>query len=220
MNLKVLLFSLLGAFFATTALVWLMSVLVSPEIREAQEKRKTIILGSVDLVDPVIKNKPKPKEKPPEEQSITEPTPPKMAPPKQAPAQKVAINDLFDFADPQVQGLNASDLAVNPLNIAPQSLGQTPSFSRSAQVIIQVQPVYPNSALKRNIVGFVKVDFVLDEQGRAKDIQILESRPEGIFERAVLKSVNKTKYQPVIENGEVVQIRVSQGFCFKDPLCL
>jgi len=104
MNLKVLLFSLLGAFFATTALVWLMSILVSPEIREAQEKRKTIILGSVDLVDPVIKKKQKPKEKPPEEQPITEPTPPKMAPPKQAPAQKTAINDLFDFADPQVQG--------------------------------------------------------------------------------------------------------------------
>ncbi|MCJ8314496.1 MAG: energy transducer TonB [Saccharospirillaceae bacterium] len=220
MNLKVLLFALLGAFLATVSLVWIMSILVSPKIHESEQKRKIIILATVDLVEPIVDHKPKNKEKPPEQPPISQPTPPKLATPTQAPAQKTAINDLFDFNDPQIEGLNTAGLAVNPLNIAPESLGQTPSFSRDAQVIVQVQPVYPISALKRNIIGFVRVDFIIDEQGRAKDIQIIESRPQGVFDRAVLKAVKKTKYQPVIENGKVIQVRVSHGFCFKDPLCM
>jgi len=105
------------------------------------------------------------------------------------------------------------------LNIAPESLGQTPSFSREAQVVIDVIPVYPISALKRNITGFVSVDFLINEQGRAEDIQIIESKPEGVFERPVIKAVKKTKFQPVIENGEIIKVRSSRLYCFKDESC-
>ena len=215
MNVKVLLFSLLGALLATTALVLLMSVLVSPDIREAQEKRKTIILGSVDLIDPVIKNKEKPKETPKQEQPVSEPTPPTMAPPKQAPTQKTAINDLFDFADPQIQGLNSSDLAINPINSAPTNLNQTPSFSREAQVVIRSLPVYPQSAKKRNISGYVKIGFIIDGNGKAYDIQILESEPAGVFDRVSIKAVQKTKFQPVVEGGEIIKVEQFSTYTFE-----
>ncbi|WP_422379394.1 TonB family protein [Marinicellulosiphila megalodicopiae] len=191
-----------------------MAILVIPKIHEGEQKRNTLSLATVDLIEPVIEEKKKLKEPPPEDPPINQPTPPKITQPQQAPTPKMEMDNLFDFADPLINGLQTGDLAINPINAAPANLGQTPSFSRSAQVIVPVTPVYPMSALKRNITGKVQVDFIIDTNGRAKNIQIIESIPEGIFDRSVLKAVNQTKYQPVIESGEVLQERVTQLFLF------
>ncbi|WP_158379881.1 TonB family protein [Candidatus Williamhamiltonella defendens] len=59
----------------------------------------------------------------------------------------------------------------------------------------KVKPVYPARALAFRIEGKVKVQYDIDDQGRVKNIRLLESDPPHIFERNVKTAMKKWKFQ-------------------------
>jgi|GEM_PF-413386 len=62
-------------------------------------------------------------------------------------------------------------------------------------------PDYPLVALRKGIEGFVVAEFNLDKNGNAINPRIIESVPTGIFDRAVLRAVEKFVYCPEIVDG-------------------
>jgi len=72
--------------------------------------------------------------------------------------------------------------------------------------IVKVAPVYPRRALSRGIEGYVIVEFVVGKQGSVRDPKVIESNPQGIFERAAMDAVLKFKYKPRMVNGEPAEV--------------
>ncbi len=76
-------------------------------------------------------------------------------------------------------------------------------------------PDYPPSAKRRNIEGWIKIKFVVDEQGRVHKVSVLAAEPEGVFEQSVLRCVNTWRFKPGTIKGTAVKVLVEQTITFK-----
>lgn len=82
-----------------------------------------------------------------------------------------------------------------------------------------VNPRYPLYAAKNHIEGFVVFVFDIDSEGSPKNIRLLTSEPEGVFERHALASIEQWKFKPKYENGVPVtqeDMRYTLEFKFAD----
>jgi len=71
--------------------------------------------------------------------------------------------------------------------------------------VSRMQPVYPMSAKRRNIEGWVSVRFVVDEQGEVEDVTILDEKPPGVFDKAVIDCVSDWRFRPGTIGGVPVR---------------
>ena len=84
--------------------------------------------------------------------------------------------------------------------------------------ILKVQPIYPQKALERGQVGWVVVEFTVDEIGRVIDPIVIDNcvivqtrqmigcddNPGRTFNRSALAAAAKFKYKPKILDGEAI----------------
>ena len=72
-------------------------------------------------------------------------------------------------------------------------------------VISRIPPVYPPHAKHRGVKGWVRVRFVVREDGRVTDIAIQESEPAGVFDASVARSVAGWRFKPGTVAGTPVK---------------
>ena len=82
-------------------------------------------------------------------------------------------------------------------------------------VLTRVPPVYPFSAKRRGVEGWVKVRFVVDEQGSVRDVSVVEAKPPGVFDQSVIRCVNGWRFRPGTVGGVEVKTRVETTIRFK-----
>ncbi|WP_161629947.1 energy transducer TonB [Desulfogranum mediterraneum] len=70
--------------------------------------------------------------------------------------------------------------------------------------LARIPPVYPLRALRRGIEGWVRVRFLVDQQGQVGSIQVVAAEPAGVFEQSVLRCVAKWQYRPGTVEGVAV----------------
>lgn len=75
----------------------------------------------------------------------------------------------------------------------------------SAKPIERVPPKYPVSMARSNMEGWVRVSFVVDENGAVVDPIIHDSSGLKAFEKSALKAVKQWRYEPAMLNGEPVE---------------
>jgi protein TonB len=111
-----------------------------------------------------------------------------------------------------------------PLTVAsftPPESGPTPGPRGAAMSegealpIVKVRPVYPRSAISRGIEGHVLVRFTIDTLGRVTDVEVLEARPRGVFERAAVQAVERFRYKPRVVNGQATPVSVQHRLTFE-----
>lgn len=189
-----------------------------------KEQGFKINLAEVNLVD-FIRLKEKPEQlKPKEEIEEIEQPPPEQEPPPP------------EITEPQIEQAQTAemDLALPEINV-PLSLSGTPylgDFSKSTQrksigkpsrpkidtnvvPTLRIPPVYPARALRSGIEGVVTVEFTIATDGSVKDPVVIKAKPAGLFNRAVLKSIAKWKFNPDIIDGKPVEKRARQDVKFK-----
>jgi protein TonB len=66
---------------------------------------------------------------------------------------------------------------------------------------VRVEPVYPNRALARGIEGFVDLAFDITGAGGTTNIRVIDADPQGVFERAAMRALQKWKYKVPLEDG-------------------
>lgn len=66
-------------------------------------------------------------------------------------------------------------------------------------------PVYPAQAARDCVEGYVTLEFSVGPDGCATSIQIVDSVPEGIFNRAAQQSLSTWKFDP--SEGDLGQRR-------------
>jgi protein TonB len=72
------------------------------------------------------------------------------------------------------------------------------------QVIVRVPPLYPYRAREQGIEGAVQIKMLVNADGTIGQVIILDARPKGLFEDAVLKAVPQWKFSPGKIEGEAV----------------
>ncbi len=117
---------------------------------------------------------------------------------------------------PKIQNFSLPrlDLEINPelkvgLNIPPPKL-EIPKMYTEGDVdqapmpLSCIKPFYPYRARRMGITGKVIVKFLVDEKGEVKKIKIVDAKPKGVFERAVLSAVRHWRFLPAKEGGKTV----------------
>jgi protein TonB len=76
--------------------------------------------------------------------------------------------------------------------------------------ILQFEPpVYPNRALTRGTQGWVDLEFVVDRDGRPRDLAVTGAEPEGEFDAAALTAAETYVFVPFELDGRTYERRVS-----------
>jgi len=77
-----------------------------------------------------------------------------------------------------------------------------------------VAPRYPRSAERRNISGWVDVVFTVRTDGSVADVEIVGSEPGDTFVESATRAVEKWEFEPVVEDGQVVDKRAGVRMMF------
>jgi periplasmic protein TonB len=97
-----------------------------------------------------------------------------------------------------VQQLAASKAAPAAPDLAALAAKLTPTRT--------VAPEYPQDALTRQISGSVLLTFTVDASGATRDIEVVQSTPPGVFDRAAITAVHHWRYVPTLFNGAPIAV--------------
>jgi periplasmic protein TonB len=74
---------------------------------------------------------------------------------------------------------------------------------------------YPKKAIKKNIQGVVRVQFLVDKAGNISEVMALNDPGGGLAEESVRIIANGPKWRPAEQNGKKVIYRHIQALTFK-----
>jgi protein TonB len=76
-------------------------------------------------------------------------------------------------------------------------------------------PQYPLSAARNGIEGRVLLRFMVDTDGKAKNPEVVEADPEGVFEESMLANIKQFEFMPATLAGEPVPCMVNYTIWFE-----
>ncbi len=145
--------------------------------------------------------KPKPKKEPPK---------PKVNIQKNVKVtKKPLIHEKIDMDLP----LNLS--AVSALGDASVSAFGGREISTNVIPLARINPIYPKRAKMMKKEGYVKMEFTITTFGTVKDVEVVESNPEGLFDSSAKRAILKWKFRPKLEEGQAVEQRAMLQIDFK-----
>jgi len=124
-------------------------------------------------------------------------------PAKGADAGEVAAESTAAAATPE-------PAADEPIDVRDQQPVSISSLNR----VKYVSPKYPRAAQRRNQSGWVDVVFTVSEEGTVKDLVVRDSEPGDLFIDAALKAVEQWEFEPIVEDGQVVEKRAGVRMMF------
>ncbi len=202
--------SLLAALAVLLNLVLFM--LMSAMIRHSQMRLGDMeVVSLVDFIRTQVQEPPPPPEKrrsapePPEPAPLT-PLPLLSRPPpvSRTPFRVVAPRVDLDL-QLQLDGGPYMGELLSPSVISAQQL--TP--------LVTMPPLYPPSARARRLEGYAEVEFTVTENGSVTHVQVVDSDPAGVFDRAAERAVRRWKFQAHAVDGEATAVRARQRINFQ-----
>ena len=119
-----------------------------------------------------------------------------------------------DTDDTQTETIDAADSQSAALESGSAALNMTPTTVSELKRTKYVAPKYPRAAQRRNLSGWVDVVFTVDSSGLVKDVEARNSEPGDTFVASAIKAVEKWEFEPVIENGKVIEKRAGVRLMF------
>ncbi len=200
-------FSGVGGIIAALALLWLMQVMVIKDDDRVKIRSQRPVMEFVRLSRPPktrIKQREMPEKPPP-----PEPPPPQMPELNPAIAKPAMIAPDIAMAMPE---LNAS--AMNFTGPYVGAVSQGPP-DRDFMPLSRIPPRYPYRAKRKKTEGWVKVSFIITEQGRVHNAVVIDAQPKGVFDKAALQAILKWKFKPRITNGKPRKAHADQVINFR-----
>ncbi|MGH8300948.1 MAG: energy transducer TonB [Steroidobacteraceae bacterium] len=78
-------------------------------------------------------------------------------------------------------------------------------------------PEYPDRALNNRVSGSVTVQYVVNKKGYTTDVEIIDSTPPGVFDRAATDAIKRWRYKPARYEGAPVEVPVRTRIRFELP---
>ncbi len=157
------------------------------------------------------------KQEKPKPQKQVEKVKPKPRPRASRPAPPISgLDSSLSGIDMSLLGFG-NDMA----GIDETLLGKTEaSVMTEDSVDTQPQPktrgrfIYPKSAKKRGVQGFVVLSLLIDVDGSVDKVQVLESSPVGVFDEAAVAGIKSWRFAPAQYQGAPVKAWAKQNIRF------
>ncbi len=115
-----------------------------------------------------------------------------------------------------LQGDFSVDFAMSGPAVAEFKVFELNEVDQPPSATYQAAPVYPRSMERSGVSGQVVVMFIVDEEGRPRDVSIREAS-HSAFEQPAREAVLRSRFKPSIKDGKVVAVRVMMPYRFKAP---
>lgn len=86
-----------------------------------------------------------------------------------------------------------------------------------ATAVKAVPPIYPLSAALRGTGGRVTLAFIIDAQGKARYIRVIDSRPAGIFDEYAEAALKQSVFHPRYAAGTPAPSQARFTYLFRVP---
>ena len=147
---------------------------------------------------------------------------PAPAPPEPTPTEVEAARTeaaATNAAAAAAKAAAARAAAPPPVAAAPAPTPEPPpqpqGESRDVVVVTPVAPVYPKEAARSRAEGWVEVEFTVTADGVVQNAKVTASDPQRVFDREAVRSIERTKFTPRLENGVPVSATVRRRIEFK-----
>lgn len=99
--------------------------------------------------------------------------------------------------------------AENDLAAAREATSQQNNIVSAASLkrVRMVSPVYPDSARKRGIEGWVELAFTVQTNGSVDQVEVRNASPADVFDDSAVRAVRQWRFEPVERNGERIEQR-------------
>ena len=184
-TLRIPIAGLTGALF-TSSMFWLLWTLVEPSFEVAERTEAPRIEFSSIRPDTEVADRRR-------EQIVREPPPPAPETPR--------IGSTAGGVDNNI----ARVIPIVDTGGARSRLTMAPGSDRDVIPLVRINPEYPPSALKRELEGWVQVQFTITAAGTVKDAIVVDAEPKDVFDDAALKAIARWRYNPKVENGATVE---------------
>lgn len=167
-----------------------------------------------DITDPVsvslVSLKPP---EPPQQEEVKDPEPP---PPQERPdfAPDLVQPGLGDMAGPSI-GVTFNVGGMQKEGPVGDFIFDSLDLDRVPEVLARVNPDYPYQARERGIEGYVAVKVLVGKDGEVRQVNILKSKPKGVFDQTVRKAMPGWRFQPGEVGGEPVTAWVTTTLHFR-----
>ena len=130
-------------------------------------------------------------------------------------AQPAKADALLQLA----AGLGPSaDLAALTQRLAQtkQATSRMPEVGEATLTRIKgIQVDYPPDALRKNVEGWVELEYVVTADGKVASITVVDSNPPGVFDAAATRALSRVRYKPVLQGGKPAAVGTKIRIAFK-----
>ena len=172
---------------------WLMQWMIAPQGTQASRQDNIAMVDFIrSLKDSQSDKKVRNPKEPPKPK-----TPPMLDSPK---IQQTSVKQM---------DLNMPDISSSLSSFKGQGVGNMLSgygFGDSDVIpLVQVEPKYPSQALSRKIEGYVVIRLQVTKEGTVSDVEVIDAKPKGIFEREAIRAAWRYKFKPKLVDGKPVE---------------
>jgi protein TonB len=200
-----------AALLINLALFGLMPYLLTRDGGEAKNQDLATPVNVIRLKQPESPLKRTP-EKPPEP-----PPPKKTVKPPQAKAVPTTLSLPFAINPRLPSSPSTLNLPVMPpgrIGVPTDIVGDG-DLDAPLTVMVRVPPVYPLGAKNRGTEGWVKVRFIVNEDGTVQEVAVVDSEPQKTFDDAVIRAVSGWRFKAGTVGGVPVKCRAETVVRFK-----
>lgn len=158
---------------------------------------------------------------PPPEDPPPPPEPEKEEPPPEldTPPPPISLEQLDMALNPGTGGSMAGDFALPTFDVSGSDLGGLEIFELGdvdspPQPRTRIEFSYPSSAKRKGITGVVKVEYVVDQNGRVENIIIVES-PDRTLSDATEDVLRRARFEPATKGGTAVKVRMRAAIPYR-----
>ena len=158
---------------------------------------------------------------PPPEDPPPPPEPEKEEPPPEldTPPPPISLEQLDMALNPGTGGSMAGDFALPTFDVNSTDLGGLEIFELGdvdspPQPRTKIEFSYPSSARRKGITGVVKVEYVVNENGRVEQINIVES-PDSSLSKATEDVLERARFEPAQKSGLAVKVRMRAAIPYR-----
>lgn len=158
---------------------------------------------------------------PPPEDPPPPPEPEKEEPPPEldTPPPPISLEQLDMALNPGTGGSMAGDFALPTFDVSGSDLGGLEIFELGdvdspPQPRTRIEFSYPSAAKRKGISGLVKVEYVVDQNGRVENINIVES-PDRILSEATEDVLRRARFEPATKGGSPVKVRMRAAIPYR-----
>jgi protein TonB len=145
--------------------------------------------------------------------------------PQNPPPTENTPSPRLTLSAPRRPDISAPQIKISTNKIAPLQLldmaplpGPPAILDTGADIelvpLVRVPPRYPRRAARRQVEGFVKVEFTIAKDGSVQNPTVIDSAPSQIFDQAALQAIVQWKFKPRTRAGKPVASRASQRIDF------